>query len=924
MMNAKWFFMSVEQIEKKLKTNAASGLSLAAALSRAEPNKKEDPFFTVKKKRIDKLLLDIFSDIFLVLLTLLAILSLFFEGDAVIGGGILLLVAVNIGISFMIYYRDKRALESMSNFFAPTARVIRGGKLYIVDYRDLVIGDVILVENGDILGCDARLIHSDQLKVCMRVDKNTEKILEKYASGVVREGELHAENMTNMLHAGSTVLSGSGRAIVTALGKYTYLGAMTGGVTELPSDTLPEGLARFKKKCSRLGMLLLILTLPFCTFAVLFGNFEGGTTVLSEAVLLALTIGACSLLSRAQNLFCHFYVRFIRRAATSQDPCIMRSLEAFDKLADLDYLILLDGSIATDGILHFEKLVTADGELSDLTRIGQTSANLCELIALYSSARSSAPSIGVLPNNELDIGIREFMKVSGVDTGALKIRCQVHSYLPGIDKNAQEIVSYTDRGERTEMSICANPSLIKDCKYVMVAGAKKPLTAGGAESLVRSFEGLLAMGRRPIAFAIGSAEERCFVGMLVLHEGSDPALAGAISSVRKSGISILSFSNCPDRPRTAEIPDLLRRGSRIYKSDAVRQGRDVTFSFGSYDEYSGFDASDIAKLVAFIKKSGKKVAICGFTDYASDAIALCDLFISCAPVRTCSSGGLMEEIRSLKVPGEQSSASCTQVVKSEADILLMRPTNSKGGLKPLATAVGCCRLAYRNFYNFTVYLFFAQLMRVVAIAFPMRMGQTIADSRHMLLLGFGLDLFAIFIFATDHRKGGTLTREVKSRLLDIDFVSTLKNNKALVASSLLGTFMCLVLPNLAGLINAFGKYFYTAEFTLISLTLLQICLFVCVYVKDIMDTEAIKKLFGIRLFLIELGSVAAFFLLSFITPFGRLFGLVKIPILYLLLAFLPAAAFAVCYAAMSFPKKAKPDEDNARGKKKRMPENSKK
>ena len=917
MMNEKWFLMSVEQIEKKLKTNAASGLPLAAALSRAERNKKEDPFFTVKKTRMDKMLLDLFSDIFLVLLTLLALFSLFFEGDAVIGSGILLLIAVNIGVSFFIYYRDKRTVESTADLFTPMARVIRGGKLYVVEYRDLALGDVILVEKGDILGCDARLVHSDRLKVRMRVDKKSEKLLEKYANGAVREGEIHAENMINMLHAGSTVLEGSGRAIVTALGKYTYLGAMTGGFTELPSKELPEGLAAFKKKCSKLGMLLLLLAFPFCIFSVLFGNFEGGSTVLSEAVLLALTIGACCLLSRSQNLFCHFYARFIRRAATSQDPCIMRSLDAFDKLADIDYLLLLDGSIATDGILHFERLVTADGETADLKHIGQTSGTLCELIALYASARSSAPaiSIGAVQNNELEIGIREFMKISGVDVGALKIRCQIHSYLPGVDKNAQEIISYTDRGVKTEMSVSMNSSALRDCRYVMVAGAKKPLSRGGTESLIRGFDNLVAMGRKPMAFSVGTAEDRCFVGMLVLHEGSDPALAKAVSAVRKTGTSIISFSNCPDRQLIAEIPDLLRRGNRAYKADLLRQGRDITFSFGSFDEYSGFDAKDITKLVEHIKNSGKKIAICGFTDYASDAIAQCDLFVSCAPIRPYASGGLNEEIHSLQVPSEQSSASCTQVVRAEADILLMRPSNSKGGLGPLATAIGCCRLAYRNFYNFAVYLFFAQVMRVIAIAFPMRMGQTIADSRHMLLLGFGLDLFALFLFAADHRRGGMLTREVKQKLLDIDFVGTLKNHKALVASSMLGAFLCVVLPNLAGLIDAFGKYFYTAEYTFISLVLLQISLFICVYVGDIMDRAALKKLFSQKLFIIELGSVAVFLLLSLLTPFGILFGLVHSPILYTLLTLVPAMAFLVCYLALTFPKKKNSGQKEKSGKK---------
>ena len=302
-MNDKWFAMSVEQIEEKLKTNAASGLPLKAARSRANLHKKDVPFFTVKKKRIDRMFLELFSDIFLILLTLLAIFSLFFEGDAIVGIAILFVILVNIGISFFIYFKDKRTVESMSDFFSPTTRVIRSGKLYVVDYRDLTVGDVIMIEKGDILGCDARLVHSDSLTVMMKTDKKNEKLLEKYAGQSVGEGELYAENMTNMVHAGSTILTGSGRAIVTALGKYTYLGAMTGGITEIPSTELPDGLERIRKECSKLGMIMLLLTIPFCAFSFIFGSIPGGNVLISEAMLMRFRL-ALRLCFRARQTFC--------------------------------------------------------------------------------------------------------------------------------------------------------------------------------------------------------------------------------------------------------------------------------------------------------------------------------------------------------------------------------------------------------------------------------------------------------------------------------------------------------------------------------------------------------------------------------------------------------------------------------------------
>lgn len=899
-MNEKWFAMSIEEIENKLKTNAASGLSLKAARSRADLHKKDTPFFTVRKKRIDNILLEIFSDIFLVLLTILATLSLFFEGDVVIGSAIIVIILINVGLSFFVYFRDRRTLESMSDFFAPTARVIRGGKLYVLDYRDLTEGDVIMIEKGDILGCDARLVHSNSLRVLMKLDKKNEAILEKYAGNAVREDELYAQNMSNMVHAGSTVLEGSGRAIVTALGKYTYLGAMTGGIGETPSRNLPKGLEKIKKESSKLGLLMLILAIPFCTFSVVFGSFPGGNVLLSEAVLMVLSIGATMMLSRASNLLLTFYVRYIRRLAICDDPCIVRSVDALDGIANVDYLFLLDGSVATDGVLHFESLFTADGETVRLERLGQSATALCELIALYSSARSNAPSIGVKSNNEIDVGIAEFMKRSSVDSGALKIRCNIHSYLSGIDRHSRDIISYSDRGVKNEMGISLQRDAIADCTLVMMAGEKRSLSIDGREALLRSFDNYTVMGRRPVIFTLDNEGQRCFVGMMILHEHTDNALPKAVSSLRKSGINIIAFSNCKNRTNAPEVPDVLRHGNRAYADEFARKGYPITYSFGSFDEYCGFDEKDIATLASYVKQQNKGLAICGFTDYASEAVGYADVFVSCAPVRTGVFGHFAEEIRALEVPGEQSSASATQTVKARADVLLMRPKDSRGGLEPLAVAALYCRLAYRNLSSFIKYFLAAQLTRLIAIVFPMLFGQTVADSRQLLLLGLLIDMCALFVFATDMRRVKLPRRTASSDIMKYSGIDLLIKDKALLISSAIGSVLILLLPNLISLVSFFDNYIYKAEFTFVALALLNLCIWWSVYSADVLDTKLLKKLFANRLFVIELSIVTLFIIICFLTPIGKLFGLVNNPPIYLILSFIPAIAFVVAYVILTF------------------------
>ena len=125
-MSKKWFALSVEQLEKKLKTNAATGLSRKAARSRC--SKDVGTLYSVEKKGVFQMLLETVSDFALVILVLVAAVSLFFD-EIFIGVTILAFVALNVIFSLFIYHRSVRTRESVDRFFEPTAKIIREGKL---------------------------------------------------------------------------------------------------------------------------------------------------------------------------------------------------------------------------------------------------------------------------------------------------------------------------------------------------------------------------------------------------------------------------------------------------------------------------------------------------------------------------------------------------------------------------------------------------------------------------------------------------------------------------------------------------------------------------------------------------------------------------------------------------------------------------
>ena len=900
-MSEKWFLLPIGDIEKKLKTNAASGLSVKAARARVS---KDEPFFRVRKKSIGFLIIDLFSDFFLLLLTLISFFSLFFDGDRIIGGVALIFILLDLACIFLLHFRNKRSVESMTALFLPTARVIRGGKLYILDYKDVVVGDVILIEKGDILGVDARLVHSENLKVIMRVDKKNEKELLKYANGAVKSDELYAENMANMVHAGSVIEEGSGRAIVIATGSYTYLGSMTGGLSQGIDDELPETLNILKRKCSKFSMILLAALLPFCLISLLLGKFIGGTSLLSQTLMVALAFGASFRLSSFSTLFVAFFDRYLRRAAISDNPCVLRSARVLDKLADTDCVFILDGSIATDGILHFDALETADGTLKSLETISGSATELFNMATIYAQARTSAPSIGVKSSGMVDLAFEEILRVSNFDREALKIRCIVDSYMPAIDKTVGDTVKYTEYGESKIMYVSTMGLIIEKCSFAYMSGEIRELTSDGIQDLKRAFYNNVNSGKKPIVFVSVINNRLCFVGMVVLREGLDYTTVHTINEFRKNGIEVLTFSNCYDRPEGApEIPDLLKSDKVASFMDFSMRDIPITFEYGNYNEYSGFGAGEICELAKYVKRQGKSLTVIGFSDYAENVVELADVFITCVSINVQSSGRFDEEITTLEVPGEESSANCLQTVKANADALLMRPKNGKGGLEPLMRVMEYCNMAYRNLNRFLIYIFCVQITRFISIIFPMLFGAATVDARHIVLLGIVFDTFAFALFITNPRRAGASVKSVKRMYSEQKVLDIIKKYKNILICAVFSGALVVILPSIFDSFELFGGYQYKEEFTYLSLMLIQLIIVAILYTFDLRDKSTIKKLFAQKIFLAEIIFFVLLTLFSFlITPIGNVIGLesgfVTVTPFYFLLTVAPALAFGVCYMVM--------------------------
>ncbi len=874
-MNEKWFALDVPQIEKKLKTNAALGLSRKAARSRVSP--KNGELFYPKVRSPLRMLGEILADFALLLLLLTATVSLFFE-EIQNGIVVLVLALIHVTASYLLYYRAQKFMERLGRHFRPLARVIRGGKLCYCDYRQVVIGDVLLLERGDVICADARLTSSDSLKVNMRTGRNEYVMLEKQAQGHVRSGENDVRNMVTMVHAGSVIEEGSARAIVTAVGKYTYLGALTGGIVEEWGESAPKNLVQLRKSCSHMSLISLLCVFPFCLVSLLLSYMNHGEVLLSYAFLTALSVAACSMTQAVLTVFKIFYVWQIYHLSRGANYAIPRSTAAFDCLSEVDYLFLLDGSTLTDGMIHFYAADGIEGRIRNYSSLSAVGKRLGEMAAVYDAAQSRALSSGGSGHDKLSVGLHQFIKNCGVDSEAMKIRYPIQTYSPGNRAQLSDRVFFNDHGQKKILSVSYMPDILEKCSEAWLSGGRQCLSPEGIDRLRKVWNAYAADGCQTVIFTLSDSigANECFLGMLAFREGIDAAFSGKIARLRKMGVRTVLFEG--SRRDAPEIPAWSMGKSKISKNDLLKNRLPLDYRFGEYEQYSGFDENDILELVRLVHKQNRKVAIVGFSEYAAEAISEADLFITCSAL---TDGTTMW---GAGVRGEAVGSSCLQNVKYESQTLIPRPAGGKGGLGSLGRAIVASRTARRNISMFFCYMISVQWARILCAGIPMLFGSVALDARHILFFGFFMDLIALWFFASNREPEGP-EKNPDSGFRLKPFIA---EHKHLLLSITVASGVMILLPRLLGLLVPF---LYKIEYAFVSMFWLQLTmLYFLRYHGRVSFRDFYKKeksaIFSVAAVLIL---VALFFL---IRPFGYLFEIQQNPLVYFLLTFVPAATFA--------------------------------
>ncbi len=182
---------------------------------------------------------------------------------------ILLIVVLNAIMGVIQENKAEKAMDALLKLSSPHARVIREGKQQMVDAKDLVVGDIIILQDGDYVPADARLLQSSSLKVEESALTGESVPSQKDADALV-EVDAPLGDRLNMVYSGCSVTYGSAVAIVTQIGMDTEMGKIAGLL-----ETAEENKTPLQLKLAQLGKCLGILAIVVCVIIFVMGIIDG-------------------------------------------------------------------------------------------------------------------------------------------------------------------------------------------------------------------------------------------------------------------------------------------------------------------------------------------------------------------------------------------------------------------------------------------------------------------------------------------------------------------------------------------------------------------------------------------------------------------------------------------------------------------------
>lgn len=271
-MEKNWFSKSVDEVKKELLTDLEKGLT-DEQISKQREKFGKNELKAQKKKSLFVKFLEQFKDFMIIVLIIAAIISGvvgYMQGEGITDSIIILIVViVNAIIGVAQEAKAEKSLEALQKLSSHSAKVMRNGILTVVPSKELVPGDIVILDTGDFVPADLRIIEAANLKSQESSLTGESVPVEKY-SEVIKDEKVGIGDRVNMLFSSSLITYGRGKGIVVETGMNTEVGKIAGIINDTEKAETP-----LQIKLNKLGKTLGLVALAICAFIFIIGLIYG-------------------------------------------------------------------------------------------------------------------------------------------------------------------------------------------------------------------------------------------------------------------------------------------------------------------------------------------------------------------------------------------------------------------------------------------------------------------------------------------------------------------------------------------------------------------------------------------------------------------------------------------------------------------------
>lgn len=824
----------LKTIIEELKTNTKTGLTTEEVRKRQEQYGLNE-LKQKKKKTILKMVIEQLTDKMIIILLIASILS-FLLGEKLEGFVILFIIAINIIISVVQEKKASDALEALKNMNAPHSLVLRNGKKEKILAKDLVPGDIVYLEAGNIIPADIRWIEENEILVDESALTGESVAVEKDKDYIGSAKEPLGERQ-NMGFSSTIINNGTGVGVVTSIGMDTEIGMIA---KLLDNDTSLE--TPLKKKLNKIGKVLSILGIIISILIFIIGLLHGKNIIdiLMISISLAISVIPEGLPATVTVVMAIGVQRMAKKRA------LVKQLPAVETLGSATVICTDKTGTLTENKMTVTEYYTADNLIENkenkLTEKLVACGVLCNNSTIIKGEIQGDPTEGAL----LLFAEKNKYKVEEF----IKEQEKVQEKPFDSDRKLMTVICKDKTKKQAAYVKGAPEELIEKCTYAYINGKKKKLTKEGKEKILKKCEELSNNALRSLAFAYKTEklklseveEDLIFLGIVGMIDPPRREVMASIKSCHEAGIRVIMITG--DHKATAVA---------IAKKLGIYKEGDLAVNVEEFHEMTREELhKKLYRISVFSRVSPKdKLDIVNALQEQQEIVGMTGDGVNDAPALNTADIGI--------AMGKNG----TDVAKDAADMLLL-----DDNFATIEVAIKEGRRIYRNIQKVIQFLLTGNIAEVLTIFLAMVFNlQTPILAVHILFVNLITDTLPALALGVDPANKNTMKHPPTKK-------GTLFEKSMVANIAYYGALLTLL---------SFSAYFVglqTSYETAITMTFITLCLSQIVHAMNqhsntisFFSKEQPKNK---MLFLAMLASVTMLMIIIFVPALSQFFSIVEL------------------------------------------------